>query len=99
MVWLYDIGEAVWYYDPYDEVCGIGIISDYSHDKGNQYRDKNTYYSHFFSYIIWDANTTVTYGGFDTNSSLISLKAKDVAPLDAYDNEKEFLKSRGVKRF
>ena len=95
MVCLYDIGEAVWYYDPFDEVSGIGIISGYHEDESNQFRDKNTYYSHFFAYIIWDANTDVSYGGFEANSMLISLKAKDVAPLEAYDTEEDFLKSRG----
>ena len=92
---LYEIGVAVWYYDVYDGCVGIGIVFDYNEDPDNMHRNKTTYYTHHFEYAIWDPNTDVMTGGYD-NPSLISLTAKDIAPLECYNSQEEFLKSRGA---
>jgi len=91
---LYSIGDCIWYFDPWEGHVGIGLIVDFIPDEDNAHRDKNTYYTHYFEYMIWDPNTKIECGGYD-NYQFLSLTARDLAPLECYNDEETFRKSRG----
>lgn len=80
---LYDRGQVVFYYDPWFEECGVGLIL-YVEDIRPTH----------ISYCVYAPNSNLSVGEYD-NPHFINLNARDVAPIDEYKNFEEFLKSRG----
>jgi hypothetical protein len=99
---LYNIGELVWYYCPYEEVLGIGVVIGYFEEDDNiKYRRKKGYEALYLEYIIYDHNTNILYGGFEDEPHKICLRSSTISALNNYDSAEEFIKSRGcdIKRY
>lgn len=83
---LYELGDVVYYYDNWFEVCGIGIVMGV---------EDITKRGKVLSYKVYDTNNEISVGEYD-NSNFISVKSSLMSPIECYNNFEEFLKSRGV---